>query len=209
MSPRLRAISAAAALLLAGCASKEPLDFGAEQAGIYAQPIRAEAPAWQPGSEWRYSDGYGLQVVRVEGPITTFRRIDDPTQWIARKGFLRDDSQSQTRFRKVLFEDLKPGAGFALDSAKPLTFRREFVSGDATHVHATSWTVERREHVKVPAGEFDCIVLVMRTRSLTSDWSGFERWWYSPDAQNYVRLEYQYGPEAAGSRVLTSYALAR
>jgi hypothetical protein len=51
-------------------------------------------------------------------------------------------------------------------------------------------------------------VIVWRTRSLRSDWTGFERWWYSPDVQNYVRMEFKYGSEADGSRVLMNYRLA-
>jgi hypothetical protein len=43
---------------------------------------------------------------------------------------------------------------------------------------------------------------------MKSDWTGFERWWYSPQVQNYVRVEYKYGPEEAGSRVLMRYNLA-
>ena len=39
-------------------------------------------------------------------------------------------------------------------------------------------------------------------------WTGFERWWYSPQAQNYVRMEFKYGPEPDGSRVLMNYHLA-
>jgi hypothetical protein len=46
----------------------------------------------------------------------------------------------------------------------------------------------------------------MRARSLTDDWTGFERWWYSPQVKNYVRMEYQYG-SVTGSRVLTHYTL--
>ena len=65
-------------------------------------------------------------------------------------------------------------------------------------VHASSWTVEGRETITVPAGTFDCWLIVWRTRSLRSDWTGFERWWYSPQAQNYVRMEYKYGAEPLG-----------
>ena len=71
-----------------------------------------------------------------------------------------------------------------------------------------SWTVEGRDTVNVPAGQFDCVILVMRARSLSGDWTGYERWWFSPQAQNYVRMEYRYGPDAEGSRVLTTYNLA-
>jgi hypothetical protein len=74
-------------------------------------------------------------------------------------------------------------------------------------VHASSWSVEGRETITVPAGTFDCWLIVWRSRSLRSDWTGFERWWYSPQAQNYVRMEYKYGPDAEGSRVLMRYQI--
>ena len=48
----------------------------------------------------------------------------------------------------------------------------------------------------------------MRTRSLKTDWTGYERWWYSPKAKNYVRMEYKYGESPESSRVLMSYSLA-
>ena len=197
----------ALALVLAGCNANSVMNFGSQQTSIYAEVVAAEAPAWKVGSEWRYSDGYGLKVARLDGPVTMFQRLDDPMQWVSRRGFLRADSQSHNVSRTLVFEDLKPGAGAVLKTGEPLTFRREFMANGALRVHATSWTVEGREHVKVPAGEFDCIVLVMRTRSQSTDWSGFERWWYSPQAQNYVRLEYKYGADTMGTRVLTSYKL--
>ena len=171
-------------------------------------PAQVDAPHWRVGSEWSYSDGYGLKVVSTNGTETRFERLDDPRQWLTRRGFLRESSQSGTTERQLLFEDLTPGAGLVLTAQPPLTYRREYLSEGATRTHATSWTVEGRETVKVPAGEFDCIVLVMRTRSLSGNWSGYERWWFSPQVQNYVRLEYRYGPDAAGSRVLMRYALA-
>ena len=208
-----RKILALAALLsLGGCggAAQWP-DLATGPASGPTAPAGVEsvrAPAWRVGSEWQYSDGYGLKVVRVDGPLTTFQRLDDPGQWVTRRGFLREDAQSATTLRKLLFEDLPPGAGLVLSAKTPLTYRREYAAGSAERTHATSWTVEGRETVKVPAGEFDCFVLAMRTRNLADGWTGFERWWYSPRAQNYVRMDYRYGPDATGSRVLTSYHLA-
>ena len=165
------------------------------------------APVWAVGSEWQYSDGYGLKVTRVEGPVTTFERLDDRTQWVTRRGFLREDAQSGTTMRKLLYENLPSGAGQVLSVKTPLVYRREYMAGTTQLAHATSWTVEGRELVKVPAGQFDCIVLTMRTRNVDDGWTGYERWWFSPVAQNYVRMEYRYGPTSNGSRVLTSYRL--
>ncbi len=203
-------LALASLLLLGGCGAAPWPELGAELGPARATSDReqsAQAPAWRVGSEWRYSDGYGLKVTQVDGPLTTFQRLDDPSQWVIRRGFLREDARSGTTLRKLLFEDLPPGAGKSLSSSKPLTYRREFLSGGVERTHVTSWMIEGRETVKVSAGEFDCLVLVMRTRNLDDGWTGFERWWFSPAAQNYVRMEYRYGPAVTGSRVLSSYRL--
>ena len=189
-------------VLLAGCAGgRDPL-FATNGS---AAGIKVDAPAWQPGSSWQYSDGYGLKVNKVVGGTTTFQRTDDPSQWMVRRGFLREDAQSSTVLRKLLFEGLPPGEGAVLSGDAPVTYRREYMAGDVQRNHVTSWTVEGRESIKVPAGEFDCVVLTTRTRNTEDGWTGFERWWFSPRAQNYVRMEYRYGNNPAGSRVLTEY----
>ena len=201
-----RAFSALlAAAVLGGCsqASSGLMALAATEAAD-----RVEAPRWRVGSEWRYSDGYGLKVVRTEGPITTFQRLDDPRQWISRRGLIRESSRSSTGERRLLFEGLPPGAGLLLVAGAPLTYRREYTAGSATRTHVVSWTVEGRDVVNVPAGQFDCVILVMRARSLSGGWTGYERWWFSPQAQGYVRLEYRYGPDAEGSRVLMTYNLS-
>jgi hypothetical protein len=89
-----------------------------------------------------------------------------------------------------------------------LTFQREYLSNNRLIIHASSWTVEGHQRITVPAGTFDCWVIVWRARSLKSNWTGFERWWYSPETQQYVRLEYKYGAGATASRVLMRYHLA-
>jgi len=164
------------------------------------------APVETVGSEWQFDDGYGLIVVQVNGPTARFRRTDDPDQWIVRRGFMREDSQSHRVSRKFLFSDAPPDGETGLTASTPLIYRREFTSNGANHSQITSWTVEGRAQISVPAGQFDCYVIVMRARSLTDDWTGFERWWYSPQVKNYVRMEYQYG-SVTGSRVLTHYNL--
>ena len=195
-------------LALSGCAGNDRVNTTPD---LTLAPVAAEtvpAPQWRVGSEWLYNDGYGLKVIRVDGPLTTFQRLDDPTQWVTRRGFLRENAQSATTLRKLLYENLPSGAGLALPTKSPLVYRREYMAGPTQRTHATSWIVEGRETVNVPAGMFDCIVLTMRTRSIEDGWTGYERWWFSPAVQNYVRLEYRYGPDTGGSRVLTRYQLA-
>lgn len=168
-------------------------------------PLPANAPDWKPGQEWHWSDGYALKVEKRAGDITTFRRLDVPGQWQKRDGLFLVESQSATRHRKTIYRTDNPKTLFPLAEGKSRVFRREYLSNGELRVHRTSWTVEGREKIRVPAGEFDCWILMRRTRSLVSDWLGYERWWYSPELQHYARLEYQYGPDVTGSRVLMSY----
>ncbi len=180
--------------------------------GAWAAPVPAnsvvKAPSWSAGSEWHYSDGYAVKVASVSPKGALFQRLDAPGQSFVRDGFIRTDSISATATRKAIYRTIPDGSGQSLSAAKPLTFQREYLNNGKLMVHASSWTVEGRETITVPAGTFDCWVIVWRTRSLRSDWTGFERWWYSPDAQNYVRMEFKYGSEADGSRVLMNYRLA-
>ena len=145
----------------------------------------------------------------VTGDTARFERLDAPGQWFSLRGFLRQDAQSGTAERRTVFRNIAPDAGHVLTSAQPLTFQREYLSNGELVVHATSWTVEGRERITVPAGTFDCWVIVWRSRSLQTNWTGFERWWYSPEAQHYVRMEYKYGATPTASRVLMRYSLPR
>ncbi len=166
------------------------------------------APDWSIGSEWHYSDGYAVKVGSVSPKGAVFNRLDAPGQWFTRQGFIRTDSATDTATRNAIYRTVPDAAGASLSAAHPLTFQREYLNNGKLLVHASSWSVEGRETITVPAGTFDCWVIVWRTRSLRSDWTGFERWWYSPQAQNYVRMEFKYGPGPDGSRVLMKYNLA-
>jgi hypothetical protein len=196
-------ISLAVRLILAAML----LATGASAAPAPANSV-VEAPSWSAGSEWHYSDGYAVKVASVSPKGALFQRLDAPGQSFTRDGFIRTDSTSATATRKAIYRTVPDSAGQSLSAAKPLTFQREYLNNGTLMVHASSWTVEGRETITVPAGTFDCWVIVWRTRSLRSDWTGFERWWYSPDVQNYVRMEFKYGPEPDGSRVLMNYRLA-
>ncbi len=209
-------------LLLTACAEGEeklrPVPEGGERPAPVAQtqtpskpeaPLSVAAPAWQKGDEWTYSDGYGLRVTGVNDNVTIFQRTDDPKQWFSRTGFLREEAQSRDAFRKVVYRSVPPARGLELTVGQDLVFTREYMMNDQLRVHTTSWVVEGRETVTVPAGEFDCIVVVMRTRSMRSGWTGFERWWYSPEIRHYVRMEYKYGRQPASSRVLVSFVTSK
>ena len=198
--PARTALAGAAVILMMTCSSL------AVPAPVPPATV-VQAPDWSVGSEWHYSDGYGLKVSSVTPQGTVFDRLDAPGQWFSRLGFIRKDATSATAKRSSIFRTVPDNAGLSLSAAAPLTFQREYMSNGKLMVHASSWTLEGRETITVPAGTFDCWLIVWRTRSLRSDWTGFERWWYSPQAQSYVRMEYKYGAEPEGSRVLMGYHL--
>jgi hypothetical protein len=198
----MRKIAALAVILLAAW-----FPPGSAQAAPVPVGTVVKAPDWVPGSEWYYSDGYGLKVTSLSPQGVVFDRLDAPGQWFSRQGFIRKDSASETATRNAIYRTIPDAAAFSLTAGTPLTFQREYLSNGKLLVHASSWAVEGRETITVPAGTFDCWVIVWRTRSLRSDWTGYERWWYSPTAQNYVRMEFKYGQSPDGSRVLMRYRL--
>lgn len=164
------------------------------------------APRWVRGDRWMYSDGYGLQVIGVDGDITRFQRLDDPGQWFTRHGFLRQEAQSATAHRRVVFRSIDAAEAQTLQMRRPVVFTREYTSNQQPRVHRTSWILEGRETITVPAGTFDTWVIVMRSRNAATNWTGFERWWYSPEVRHYVRLEYRYGKHPVSSRVLMDFS---
>ena len=164
-------------------------------------------PHWSVGDTWRYSDGYGMTVVESNGETAKFQRLDDPAQWFVMRGLFREETKSRAALRNVVFRSENPMELFGAPAGKPIVFMREYTRNGVTVRHRTSWTIEGRETVTVPAGTFDTVVAVMRTRSLTGNWVGYERWWYSPAIKNYVRMEYRYGETPESSRVLVTYSV--
>ena len=190
LSWTVSAAALVAALGLSGCvtAKGEQGTADVRPAAQSSELLTVAAPAWQVGDNWTYSDGYGLAVAQTDGGVTSFRRTDEPEQWFSRKGFLRQDAQSATTVRSVVYRSIPVSAAATLKSGAPLVFTREFTANGKTRVHSTSWVVESKERISVPAGDFDCFVIVMRTRNPETGWTGFERWWYAPEVRNYVRL---------------------
>ncbi|MBF0459886.1 MAG: hypothetical protein HQL87_00670 [Magnetococcales bacterium] len=172
-----------------------------------AAPARdfAQFPPWQLGSTWEYSDGYTLQVTETDGRTATLKRTDRSSDWFKREGFFKMDSQEEGVRRQVVYQSPNPATLFPLAMGKTVSFAREYLIDKKLYVHQTSWSVVGRETIEVPAGKFDCWVLVWNTRSQKSNWSGYEKWWYSPEVGNYVRLEYRYGKAPDSSRVLMRY----
>lgn len=164
-------------------------------------------PSWTVGDEWRYSDGYGFRVESVTDELTRFRRLDDAGQWFETRGLFRERSQSASSLREVVFRSDEPSQLYKAPVGEAVVFLREYLSNGRLIRHRTSWIVEGRETITVPAGTFDCFVLVKRSRSLTGTWTGFERIWFSPAARNYVRMEFKYGEAPDMARVLTYFQL--
>jgi hypothetical protein len=168
-----------------------------------------DAPVWKVGDTWRYSDGYDLKVSTVLGNDTTFQRLDTEDDWVVRRSLFKVRSKQGKILREVVYRTKDPEELFPLEVGKQVVFLEEYLRAGELIQHNTSWTVEGKETVQVPAGTFDCWILVKRTRGLQSNWTGSERWWYSPEAKHYVRMEYRYGTEPPGSRVLMSYNFAK
>lgn len=164
-------------------------------------------PVWAVGDTWQWSDGYGLEVTTIEEDnIARLSRTDVRQQWQKRQGLFIIESQSASTHRQQMYRSLNPATHlFPLVIGKTVVFQREYMANDELRVHRTSWTVEGREKIEVPAGVFDAWVLVRRTRGLQSGWTGYEKWWYCSQVKHYVRLEYRYGDAPAASRVLLSY----
>lgn len=211
-----------ATLMVGGCATTENRDMAASASAsgiaeeskevvVVPKAGSLEAslmpPVWTVGEQWEWSDGYGLKVMSVEDGITHFERTDVDDQWARRRAIFKEESQSAKSHRRVVFRSRDPMKLFPLEQGNRVSFMREYMSNQVLRVHRTSWEVKGKDTIKVPAGEFDCWVIEMNTRSTTGDWSGYERWWYSPEAKNYVRMEYSYGLSPNASRVLMSYSL--
>ena len=126
------------------------LATGASAAPVPANSV-VKAPSWSIGSEWHYSDGYAVKVASVSATGALFQRLDAPGQSFMREGFIRTDSTSATATRKAIYRTVPDAAGQSLSAAKPLTFQREYLNNGKLMVHASSWTVEGRETITVPA----------------------------------------------------------
>ncbi len=200
-------------IVLSGCFGNR-LKGGGDEGPPYQASASQQAtpvdffPPWRYYDHWTYSDGYRLKVQSVDNGIAKVDRLDQPGNWFKRKGIFKMESMTGNTHRKVVFRSMDPMQLLPLKRGKQVKFIREFQSGRLLRKHETSWTVLGNETIEVPAGVFNTWVLFWNSRSLTSDWTGYEKWWYSPEVKNYVRLEYQYGKNHPSSRVLTSFDIS-
>ncbi len=207
MNPKLILILACT-LMLSGCLAtkqkSQPLTNAAPM--INNEAAMVQSPNWTIGDSWVWSDGYGLNISDVSDGLTTFDRTDVRGVWYKRRGLFKQEEKSSSTHRKVIFRSVDVEKKiFPLKRGNAAVFQREYLANEQLRVHRTSWIVDGQETITVPAGTFDCWVLSMRTRGVDSGWTGYEKWWYSPEIKNYVRLQYRYGNAPAGVRVLKEY----
>lgn len=210
---------ALATALMSGCISDDPASkpvdltkaddmIGQSSAnGRPAQPMALVPPEYSVGDTWSYSDGMGYKVTEAKGTRAKLVRTDAPKQWFTTNGVFRTASQSGSALRKDVYNSKDPSLLYTAGLGKPVTYTREYTRNGTLIRHNTSWVIEGYETITVPAGTFDTIVLTKRSRSMTGNWTGYERWWYAPAAKNYVRMEYRYGEAPQSARVLTSYSV--
>ena len=205
-----------AVMLVAGCEyfeAPKPSVVMNTPAVTSAKPKPASTiplPTYVVDSEWRYSDGYAIRVTEVlDKGKAKFVRTDVEEQWFIRNAIFKEESQSRNVHRLVVYQTADPMVLFSAKTNQPVVYIREYMRNGELVRHRTSWVIEGREKITVPAGTFDTWVLVMRTQSLTSNWRGYERWYYSPEINGYARLEFKYGEAPDGARVLMSYKLAK
>ena len=125
LSWTVSAAALVAAIGLSGCITPkgEQGTTDVRSAAQSSELLTDAAPAWQVGDTWTYSDGYGLAVAQTDGGITSFRRTDEPEQWFSRKGFLRQDAQSATTVRSVVYRSIPVSAAAALKIRRAVVFQ--------------------------------------------------------------------------------------
>lgn len=206
------------AALLAGCVPLTPTSPPVEAiTGQTTQAIAPDAaldpnpPIYRVGDRWEYSDGYGAEVTEITADgLSTFKRLDKIGDWFKRRGLFKMESLIGSKKRVEVYRTRSPENDiYPLAVGKKSEFDREYLINDKDlMVHRSTWRVVGRQTIEVPAGKFDCWVIEVEDWSLKSNWLGIEKWFYSPQARNFIRMEYQYGQAPRGSRVLVRYHLA-
>ena len=158
------------------------LTTGASAAPVPANSV-VNAPNWSAGSKWHYSDGYAVKVTSVSPKHAVSSAWMRRANGSSREGFMRTDCTRAPRRATPSIAPFPTMRARAVRRQAADLPARISVNNGKLMVHARSWSVEGRETITVPAGTFDCWIIVWRSRSLKSDWTGFERWWYSPMAR--------------------------
>ncbi|MBF0332126.1 MAG: hypothetical protein HQL40_00575 [Alphaproteobacteria bacterium] len=202
---RLAGLLVMATLTLVACGSDADRQFPtvAHAPPQAAAPITAiPQPAYQPGQRWTYSDGYDLKVVSVTDGLARIERQDLSDTWYVKRAFFVEESQGSEGNRRTVFWSQDPMKVFQLRPGEAMVTEQEYLRNGELVRHVVSWTLEGRQRLRVPAGEFDAWVFVSRARNLKTGWTAYEKHWYAPDVGNFIRTEHRYGNDEDGARVL-------
>jgi hypothetical protein len=196
-------------LLLAGCASKQPVPVG-----DFTEPVAQ--PVWKAGDEWAYrydgASGSGTFIWRVDrtenlagvphyivtaGPREIFYRVDD-------LGFTRETLDgkisreiSPSAWRVVAFP-LRVGQSWSMKYVE-----RRPIEGETESVERRC-VAEKQETVTVPAGTFAAIRVVC-TNTRANAW--VLTLWYAPVVHHMVKDEYPLRTGGRSSRELLKFSL--
>lgn len=185
-----------------------------------AQAPVAEAPAFQVGDEWRYTDGAALRVVAVEGEqvVTTL----SPNQECPDCRYYRDKNFTVI---KVVDKDGKPvdySRSDAFNSSVglkmldfPLEIGKQWASSRRDRSRSTgryydydeTFKVEGYEEIQTKAGTFKAFKISLTQNNRAARWIGQATVWYSPDVKSMVKQEIHTGGWTRPDLELTSYTL--
>jgi hypothetical protein len=160
-----------------------------------ATPLVVEAPVWQVGDEWEIRwqnpNGSGTFVWAVNRVET----IDGTDYYVVAAS---EGREIYWRKRdRALYMDKLP-AGIVTRNVPPMEipwplsvgkswegrFTRERPTERATTEEARACSVEKEEHITVPAGTFATLKIVCRN---TRDGQMSQELWYSPDVRQWVK----------------------
>ncbi len=187
-----RSLLLAALLLAAGCATSLPQT---PPAGV---PAQVTAPGIRAGDDWKYSlhDGYtklprgtlDYRVNSVQGDTVTVQLLHEgreSTQLYTRDWNWRE--RPMTNLQNFRYDPPYPALPFPLEAGK--TWRAYVKAIDPASGRANRVRIDGKvlgwERVKVPAGEFDAIVVRRTVYAGNADYSRGEETisefdWYSP-----------------------------
>jgi hypothetical protein len=160
--------------------------------------ISCEAPIWNVGNKWRYRGPDGKiwtnEVVEIKEDLYILKTEEDEDlrgydqktmnldYWIDKSG--RRTKNTLTSRKLFDFPILVGKKWSSSTTAIPTGGRIE-----ANYVN--DFKIEKVEEITTPAGKFKAYVLHYRQTNLQSHRSGWVRYWYSPEARNWVKREYE------------------
>jgi len=162
-----------------------------------APSVRAEAPQYRVGDDWRYSNGVVLRVVAIEdGQVVTIAIPNKPCEGCR---YYRDQNFTVTqivdRNGKPVVDDAAVGfktLDFPLYVGKRWTSNQELrpVNAPYLRVHYdNTFTVEGYEEVTTKAGTFWAFKIGWYQVSQGGRFSGTASLWYSPEVKAVVKRE--------------------